>query len=481
MTQVAPYFISFLKYALKTGIAVYVITIISLAVIITYIVVISFFFIHGPIETEIAGFTVRLISIRKPVMIMLAAVILYISANRRAYLAVRHFLANINFLGAVSITIIAYMLNTSFFVQEHGGKIGSIVWLSEKYCKRGCIPPENVPTVKGNGYDGQFYFRFAMDPFYLNPDIGPSLDAPAYRHQRILYPLLLHLVTGGIPKMIPYAMALLNLLALSGLAVLGVSIASRSGIPSFWGLCLPAYAGFIYSVVHALPEPIAIFFMIGGLLMLREEGKQSYAAFLLSLAVLTRETTLVSAIGICAYNLYETAGRIRNKKFLISPPLPWIAGIAPIVTYALLNLYLLIKWGTLPFAAGKVNLTYPFVGLLTDIYVYISSGFSGNIQRGPFTINYEKFDLIYLVGYLILTISAVSILRKKNDRKHETFVFFVALGMASILGECVFNYRVNFTRALAELYSISMLLVLRDARRIAAPATWLIIFVYVFF
>ena len=48
------------------------------------------------------------------------------------------------------------------------------------------------------GYDGQFFYRLALDPFTNErTDFGIRLDAPAYRQQRILYPLVVWVVAGG--------------------------------------------------------------------------------------------------------------------------------------------------------------------------------------------------------------------------------------------------------------------------------------------
>src|ERR1041384_6678894 len=45
------------------------------------------------------------------------------------------------------------------------------------------------PPVNGAGYEGQFYFRLALDPFTnKQTDHGIKLDAPARRHQRIIHP-----------------------------------------------------------------------------------------------------------------------------------------------------------------------------------------------------------------------------------------------------------------------------------------------------
>ena len=47
------------------------------------------------------------------------------------------------------------------------------------------------------GYDGQFAYYIAVSP---NPkDVAIQLDVPAYRYQRILYPLMARSLALGIP------------------------------------------------------------------------------------------------------------------------------------------------------------------------------------------------------------------------------------------------------------------------------------------
>ena len=50
------------------------------------------------------------------------------------------------------------------------------------------------PTLTGKaGYDGQFNYAIAADPLHASP----ALDVPAYRYQRILYPLLVRALALG--------------------------------------------------------------------------------------------------------------------------------------------------------------------------------------------------------------------------------------------------------------------------------------------
>jgi hypothetical protein len=53
-----------------------------------------------------------------------------------------------------------------------------------------------------HGYDGQFFYRLALEPFSTAERVdGIAFDAPAYRQQRIGYPLLAFLTTALTPAL----------------------------------------------------------------------------------------------------------------------------------------------------------------------------------------------------------------------------------------------------------------------------------------
>ena len=64
----------------------------------------------------------------------------------------------------------------------------------------------------GPGYDGQFYFAIAHDPFLTRPDTAASLD-DSLRYRRILYPLTAWLLATGQPAALPYTLVLVNVAA----------------------------------------------------------------------------------------------------------------------------------------------------------------------------------------------------------------------------------------------------------------------------
>jgi len=148
------------------------------------------------------------------------------------------------------------------------------------------------------GYDGQFYFRLALDPFTdKRTAFGVTLDAPIVRHQRVLLPLFTWLVARGNPETTPLVMMAINLAAIAGCALVGGLMLSGFGVSAWYGLLFSLYPGFAVSGGRFLTEPLALFMILLSLLMLAHR-KNFAAAIILSLAVLARETsTLVVAAG----------------------------------------------------------------------------------------------------------------------------------------------------------------------------------------
>src|SRR5579871_4588194 len=59
-----------------------------------------------------------------------------------------------------------------------------------------------IRNQNDDGYDGQFDYYIALDP--ANAPL--HLDVPAYRYQRVLYPMLARVVVLGQASLIPYAL-----------------------------------------------------------------------------------------------------------------------------------------------------------------------------------------------------------------------------------------------------------------------------------
>jgi hypothetical protein len=115
------------------------------------------------------------------------------------------------------------------------GDVSAFVCLGERWSRDPSY--RTISTVIPNdGYDGQFYFAIAQAPLQRH-DSG--IDFAPMRQSRILYPALSWALAGGDANRLLWTMPLINLLAIGGLAGLGVALAVRYDLNPWWGLVLP--------------------------------------------------------------------------------------------------------------------------------------------------------------------------------------------------------------------------------------------------
>src|SRR4051812_48413098 len=67
--------------------------------------------------------------------------------------------------------------------------LSSFIVAGDRYCDASRVPRGLTVLKASDGFDGQFYYRLALNPFTSQrEEFGITLDAPALRHQRVLYP-----------------------------------------------------------------------------------------------------------------------------------------------------------------------------------------------------------------------------------------------------------------------------------------------------
>jgi hypothetical protein len=264
-------------------------------------------------------------------------------------------------LAAAAIVAVLYGVFVAALWNARGRDISRFVVAGEAGVDRDQIPEGLTVLPNSTGYDGLSFYRFALNPFTAKKvEFGISIDTPAYRHQRIGYPLLVWLITGGKPLLVPWALVLVNYAALIVLGWAGAVLSQHFGRHALWAVSIPLYPGFVHSISRDLSEPVACAF---GLLALVCIAKRQYlltAAFL-SYAVLTRETFLVVALGLAASWIWSRF-RSRPQHF------PLIVFAAPIAIYVLWQILLTLHWGISPLQAGAQDLTLPFTGYARVLY-----------------------------------------------------------------------------------------------------------------
>jgi len=139
------------------------------------------------------------------------------------------------------------------------------------------------------GYDGQFAYYMALD---LRPAVvAPRLDVPAYRYQRILYPLLAHLLALGEAAWVPWTLILVNLLAHAAGTACVLAYLRAHGRAARYALIYGLWVGLVLGIGADLYEPLAYALVAGGMLAL-STGRMALGAAAVSLALFAKETTL---------------------------------------------------------------------------------------------------------------------------------------------------------------------------------------------
>src|SRR5205807_4916723 len=144
-----------------------------------------------------------------------------------------------------------------------------------------------------------FYYRLALDPFSgARTKFGITLDKPGRRQQRILYPLLAWIVSGGgNASAVLWALIMINAIGLVLIAWVGTALVRTMGRSPWWGLAFALVPGALVSLTHDTSEVLAILLSLCFVTLFRQE-RYPLAVVALTLAVFARETTLVFALGL---------------------------------------------------------------------------------------------------------------------------------------------------------------------------------------
>src|SRR5579859_6524237 len=146
------------------------------------------------------------------------------------------------------------------------------------------------------GYDGQFDYYIAVDPV----NARAHMDVPAYRFQRVLYPLLARVLAFGQVPFVPYTLVGINLAALAiGTAILE-RLLEAEHVSVWYALVYGLFAGVFVAVRASTNEPLAYVLVLAAIFAAQAD-RISLTALFLGLAALTKETTLFFAAGYVLY------------------------------------------------------------------------------------------------------------------------------------------------------------------------------------
>jgi len=313
------------------------------------------------------------------------------------------------------------------------------------------LTPDRLPvTQESGGYDGQFVYRLALEPWtQQRTDYGITLDNPAYRQQRIATPALAWAV--GLLPGVSTALALLlvNVAALTVAAAFAVRLAVALGRHPVAGLVLAVPAGMPISLGRDLTEPVAWAAVLAGLWYARQQRWPATAAAL-TVAVLARETSLVVVAGLAAAQLWRLlSGDLRGNRGALA----WLA--VPAVTAVAWQLVLLRAWGVLPVRSGG---TTSFAGQpVLRVLDTLAAGVPGPPVLTA-VVTAERVGVLALFGY-----AAVALATRRAGATGGAAVAW-ALSVLMALAVAGWTSDVQFLRAANEAIGLSVLVALSDRR-----------------
>ena len=313
--------------------------------------------------------------------------------------------------------------------------------------------PRGVLRVPNAGYDGQFYYRLALDPAnWHKTAFGITMDQ-SYRYTRVGYPVLAWLGSFGQHQFVPVVLVAINLLGVAAMAVLGGMFARESGRHALWGLAFVAYFGLVIGVGRDTAEPVAEACMLGGLLAYRR-ARPVLAAVLFAYGAVTRETILFAPAAIALTRLIAIA---RQR---VRPGLADLTWVVPAAAYGVVELavHLVVK-GEFPLLAnGNRNLTEPFTAMVDALrfdIAHIDTAHLGMIDIA--LLEYATLAVFIFAGLAVLFVTTAPV------HERVAFVFFVL--QLGLLSSQIWASTFGDGRSLIEPYMLALILLLATPRR----------------
>lgn len=339
--------------------------------------------------------------------------------------------------------------------------ISRFILIGENFAHPAQLPP-GMPLRKAYGYDGQFYYRLAINPVnFAHTAYGITMDQ-AYRFMRIGYPVITWLASAGQRALVPWMLVAVNAAAIGVLGWLGGHIARQGGWHAAWGLLLPGYFGLVTSLSRDTAEPVAAAFMVAGLLAVRAR-RPGLAAGLLAFAALTRETAMVA---VAALAIVRVTGLVRRRS---GPGRDDLAWFVPAAVFAAWQMVVYAFIGTFPLGAdGSRNAGAPFAAPLEAIRYNL-----GHINWSGY--NAVDIWLTELAVLLVFAVAALCSLRTSRAPAHERLALVLFLIEICVITPSTWSSRTADLRSFVEVYLMAVIVLLgRPPQSWRRPGAWLL-------
>jgi hypothetical protein len=210
---------------------------------------------------------------------------------------------------------------------------------------------------QGFGYDGQYNYYIIKDLFFK----GTFTDA--FRYQRILYPLLVKIVSFGNTRLIPISFILVNFISIFiGMYFLRKLIENPElkYLVILYGLNL----GFILGTLYDLGTPVAIGLIVISLYYLKRD-KLWLTSIFFGLSLLTMENAILVIGALFLYFMYKKEWK--KTGYMMVSIVPWL----------LWQLVIWKQFGVIPILTSTGVVGFPFMGIEQQIIYFLYQEYFG--------------------------------------------------------------------------------------------------------
>ncbi len=355
----------------------------------------------------------------------------------------------------LATTLLALLLGARVAIA--GGPSGAVV-AGDAFVGPGRPADLHVVHQDSTGYDGQFVYRLALDPFTRERTAyGITLDNPPYRQQRIGLPLTARVVHGTTRLPLSVSLLLVNAVALLAAAWAGAILAQRLGRNALWGVAVGLSPALVVAVTRDLTEPLATALLLAGLVAWT--GRRTPLAIVaFTAAALTRETTVAALFGLGLWEAYVAVRGPGRARALARGA----ALLVPVAAVAAWQAHLHDVWGRLPLRATEGDIGLPFVHTVRTL---LAGGgrWSDWYTKDALLAHTWVAERLVLVAILVATVST---LRGRTQPALKTaWVAGAVLALSA-----AWTRDVAFLRAANEAIVVGILVLLGARTRAATAA-----------
>ena len=332
------------------------------------------------------------------------------------------------------------------------GNIGRFILVGRHFATPSHLP-HGIPVAPTYGYDGQFFYRLALNPFNFRPiAYGIRVDQP-YRYMRIGYPWLTWLISVGQHVLVPVMLVVINVVAIGVIGYLGGVFARQGGRHALAGLVLPAYFGLITSLSRDTAEPLAAVCLLAGLLAIRAR-RPVLAGLLLAYGALTRESVMVAVVAVA---IVDFIGVIRRRRS-VRPGRDDLAWALPTAAFVAWQVVVKAAVGRFPLLVdANGNTGSPFITPIKAVQHNLSHV---NLHH------FEQYDLWFteLAIVVLFAVAALASLRSTNAPGHERLALVLYMIEICVVSPSTWYSLDADLRSFIEVYLLAAIILLGTPR-----------------